>query len=130
MRAQALRRKSWSTSERPTNPPRNAAAGSDSFSWSTWFASSVARSRPATGPKEARSCRYACHWQPSRSERHVMPDERVLVVVEDDASFSRTLKRSFERRGYTVFTAANHDELVALLKTHSPGYAVVDLKLA
>ncbi len=59
-----------------------------------------------------------------------MPDERVLVVVEDDAGFSRTLKRSFERRGYTVFTAANHDELVALLKTHSPGYAVVDLKLA
>jgi two-component system response regulator RegA len=59
-----------------------------------------------------------------------MPDERTLVVVEDDASFSRTLKRSFERRGYKVFTAANHDELVELLKTHSPGYAVVDLKLA
>jgi two-component system response regulator RegA len=59
-----------------------------------------------------------------------MADERVLVVVEDDASFSRTLKRSFERRGYQVFTAANHDELVELLKTRSPGYAVVDLKLA
>ena len=59
-----------------------------------------------------------------------MSGERVLVVVEDDASFSRTLKRSFERRGYHVFTAANHDELVELLKTHSPGYAVVDLKLA
>ena len=59
-----------------------------------------------------------------------MPGERVLVVVEDDASFSRTLKRSFERRGYQVFTAANHDELVELLKTQSPGYAVVDLKLA
>ncbi len=59
-----------------------------------------------------------------------MADERVLVVVEDDASFSRTLKRSFERRGYQVFTAANHDALVELLKTRSPGYAVVDLKLA
>lgn len=59
-----------------------------------------------------------------------MSAERVLVVVEDDASFSRTLKRSFERRGYQVLTAANHDELAALLKTHSPGYAVVDLKLA
>jgi len=59
-----------------------------------------------------------------------MPDERLLVIVEDDASFSRTLKRSFERRGYQVITAANHDELVELLKTHSPGYAVVDLKLA
>jgi two-component system response regulator RegA len=49
--------------------------------------------------------------------------------VEDDASFSRTLKRSFERRGYQVITATNHDGLVELLKTHSPGYAVVDLKL-
>jgi two-component system response regulator RegA len=57
-------------------------------------------------------------------------DEPVLVLVEDDASFSRTLKRSFERRGYQVFAAASHDELVELLKTHSPDYAVVDLKLA
>jgi two-component system, response regulator RegA len=59
-----------------------------------------------------------------------MSDERrLLVIVEDDASFARTLKRSLERRGYTVLTAANHNELVELLKTHSPGYAVVDLKL-
>jgi two-component system, response regulator RegA len=58
------------------------------------------------------------------------PAEKLLVIVEDDASFSRTLKRSFERRGYQVVTAASHDELVELLKTHSPGYAVVDLKLA
>jgi len=57
-------------------------------------------------------------------------EPRVLVIVEDDASFSRTLKRSFERRGYQVITAASHDELVELLKAHSPGYAVVDLKLS
>jgi two-component system, response regulator RegA len=56
-------------------------------------------------------------------------DKKQLVVVEDDASFSRTLKRSFERRDYEVITAANHNELLELLKTHSPGYAVVDLKL-
>ena len=57
-------------------------------------------------------------------------EKRVLVIVEDDESFSRTLKRSFERRGYQVITAASRDELVELLKTHSPDYAVVDLKLA
>jgi two-component system, response regulator RegA len=57
-------------------------------------------------------------------------DDRVLVIVEDDESFSRTLKRSFERRGYQVITAASHDQLIELLKTHSPDYAVVDLKLA
>ena len=59
-----------------------------------------------------------------------LDEPRVLVIVEDDASFSRTLKRSFERRGYQVITAASHDELVELLKTSSPGYAVVDLKLS
>jgi two-component system, response regulator RegA len=56
--------------------------------------------------------------------------ERLLIIVEDDESFSRTLKRSFERRGYTVLLAAGQDEVVELLKTQSPGYAVVDLKLA
>ena len=29
-----------------------------------------------------------------------MTPDRSLIVVEDDAGFARTLKRSFERRGY------------------------------
>ncbi|MEX6508769.1 response regulator transcription factor [Jiella sp. M17.18] len=58
-----------------------------------------------------------------------MPDERSLVIVEDDLGFARTLKRSFERRGYTVFHAPGRSELDALLKERSFGYAVVDLKL-
>jgi two-component system response regulator RegA len=57
-------------------------------------------------------------------------NERLLMIVEDDEGFARTLRRSFERRGYRVITAANHDEVVELLKEHTPGYAVVDLKLA
>ena len=58
-----------------------------------------------------------------------MNPERLLVLVEDDEAFARTLKRSFERRGYAVLTADNHAALVALLKTHRPTHAVVDLKL-
>ncbi|MDM0076540.1 response regulator transcription factor [Variovorax sp. J2P1-59] len=58
-----------------------------------------------------------------------MEAERLLLIVEDDAAFARTLGRSFERRGYAVMLAANLDEVSALLKEHSPGYAVVDLKL-
>ena len=35
-----------------------------------------------------------------------MSDEApVLLIVEDDESFSRTLRKSFERRGYTVVSA-------------------------
>jgi two-component system, response regulator RegA len=56
--------------------------------------------------------------------------ERLLLIVEDDATFARTLNRSFERRGYTVLGAANLDGVMRLLETQSPDYAVVDLKLA
>jgi len=55
--------------------------------------------------------------------------ERILLIVEDDEAFARTLGRSFERRGYRVLHAANVDEAAALLAHHTPGYAVVDLKL-
>ena len=59
-----------------------------------------------------------------------MSAERLLIIVEDDASFAKTLKRSFERRGYEVLMAASLDELQMLLQSRSPTYAVVDLKLA
>jgi two-component system response regulator RegA len=52
-----------------------------------------------------------------------------LLIVEDDAGFARTLKRSFERRGYEVVVTASLDELRKVLEEKSPGYAVVDLKL-
>jgi len=58
-----------------------------------------------------------------------MSGDRLLVIVEDDAAFARTLKRSFERRNYRVIVAASHDELVTLLAENRPGFAVVDLKL-
>jgi two-component system response regulator RegA len=58
-----------------------------------------------------------------------MSSERLLLIIEDDAAFARTLGRSFERRGYAVLFATNLDEATAQLQQHSPGYAVVDLKL-
>lgn len=59
-----------------------------------------------------------------------MPPDRALVIVEDDADFARTLKRSFERRGYAVMLATGLEEVQEILKTSTPGHAVVDLKLA
>ena len=56
-------------------------------------------------------------------------DDRLLLIVEDDADFARTLGRSFERRGYRVLQAASLEQAGRLLAEHSPGYAVVDLKL-
>ncbi|MDQ2139161.1 response regulator transcription factor [Alcaligenaceae bacterium C4P045] len=59
-----------------------------------------------------------------------MEDERILLIVEDDAAFARTLARSFERRGYTVLHATSLENAAELLQGgQTPGYAVVDLKL-
>ena len=55
--------------------------------------------------------------------------QRLLLIVEDDEAFARTLRRSFERRGYAVLQAASLPEVQAVLAEHTPGYAVVDLKL-
>jgi two-component system response regulator RegA len=59
-----------------------------------------------------------------------MAADRLLLIVEDDESFARTLKRSFERRDYEVVLAASVEGVDALLETRAPGFAVVDLKLA
>jgi ActR/RegA family two-component response regulator len=59
-----------------------------------------------------------------------MEEDRLLLLVEDDAAFARTLKRSFERRGYRVLHATSGEEVQLLLTQHRPQYAVMDLKLA
>jgi two-component system response regulator RegA len=51
--------------------------------------------------------------------------ERLLLIVEDDEAFARTLARSFERRGYRVLHADSLARTQELLATHTPGYAVV-----
>ena len=58
-----------------------------------------------------------------------MSEPALLAIVEDDETFARTLRRSFERRGYEVMQAASHEELVEQLAERTPRYAVVDLKL-
>lgn len=55
--------------------------------------------------------------------------ERLLLIVEDDEAFARTLRRSFERRGDTVLSAASLEAVTRLLTEQRPSHAVVDLKL-
>ncbi|WP_277968507.1 response regulator transcription factor [Sphingomonas echinoides] len=59
-----------------------------------------------------------------------MASNPVLLIIEDDAAFARTLQRSFQRRDYEVVLAEGPAELPALLAQRTPDYAVVDLKLA
>ncbi|MEO7495499.1 MAG: response regulator transcription factor [Massilia sp.] len=58
-----------------------------------------------------------------------MSNERVLLIIEDDEAFARTLGRSFERRGYKVLLAPTQEDAAALIAQNKPAYAVVDLKL-
>ncbi|GGA61257.1 response regulator transcription factor [Sphingomonas psychrolutea] len=52
-----------------------------------------------------------------------------LVIVEDDEAFARTLRRSFERRGYEIALAPDFATLNAVIAERAPDFAVVDLKL-
>jgi two-component system response regulator RegA len=58
-----------------------------------------------------------------------MTGDQLLMLVEDDADFARTLKRSLERRNYEVLLASTPEALVEILASRTPRYAVVDLKL-
>ncbi|MFZ6815762.1 response regulator transcription factor [Undibacterium sp. Rencai35W] len=58
-----------------------------------------------------------------------MSDNRQLLIIEDDTAFAKTLTRSFERRQYMVLHATSFEDAQQLLKTYTPAYAVVDLKL-
>ena len=55
--------------------------------------------------------------------------EKHLLIVEDDGAFARTLRRSFERRGYQVEVAADQGAVTSALAERTPDFAVVDLKL-
>ncbi|CDX18136.1 putative Photosynthetic apparatus regulatory protein regA [Mesorhizobium sp. SOD10] len=59
----------------------------------------------------------------------VVKSDRSLFIVEDDTTFARTLKRSFEKRGYDVVVSHDREALLVALETAVPAYAVVDLKL-
>ena len=59
-----------------------------------------------------------------------MTAKPLLLIVEDDDAFARTLQRSFERRKYEAVVASGLSEVDLLLQARTPDYAVVDLKLA
>ncbi|HUD27997.1 MAG TPA: response regulator transcription factor [Novosphingobium sp.] len=65
----------------------------------------------------------------SESQIETGPEGASLLIVEDDPTFARTLRRSFERRGYRVASAASPEEAEALYIAEGFDFAVVDLKL-
>jgi two-component system, response regulator RegA len=58
------------------------------------------------------------------------PNERSLLIVEDDKSFLQRLARALESRGFTVMTAESVSDGLQHVEKAPPAFAVVDMRLA
>ena len=52
-----------------------------------------------------------------------------LLLVDDDATFCRVLRRALEKRGFAVTVAHSVEQALPLAQANPPQYAVVDLKM-
>lgn len=58
------------------------------------------------------------------------PEEQpLLLLVDDDPTFTRVMARALTRRGLDVETAGSADEAMLLARKKKPDYAVLDLKM-
>jgi len=58
-----------------------------------------------------------------------IPEDRTLLLVDDDVPFLTRLARAMETRGYEVTTASTIKEGKEQARAKKPGFAVVDLRL-
>ncbi|MEA2933860.1 MAG: two-component system, response regulator RegA [Variibacter sp.] len=59
-----------------------------------------------------------------------LPEDRSLLIVEDDKSFLHRLARAMEARGFGVTTADNVADGLMRVEASPPAFAVVDMRLA
>jgi two-component system response regulator RegA len=58
-----------------------------------------------------------------------LPEDRSLVLVDDDRAFVLRLGKAMEGRGFEVRTAHSVAEGLALIRERAPAFAVVDMRL-
>jgi two-component system, response regulator RegA len=58
-----------------------------------------------------------------------LPEDRSLVLVDDDRAFAQRLAKAMEGRGFEVRTAHSVEEGLALIHSKAPAFAVVDMRL-
>jgi len=58
-----------------------------------------------------------------------LPEDRSLLIVDDDDPFRNRLAKAMERRGFLVWTADSIAAGIATAAKEPPAYAVVDLRL-
>lgn len=65
------------------------------------------------------------------SEENQVESEELphLLLVDDDATFTRVMARAMSRRGFRVSTASSAEEGLILAQQDLPDYATLDLKM-
>ena len=59
----------------------------------------------------------------------ILPEDRTLLIVDDDRPFLTRLGRAMESRGFEVETAESVADAKRLIREKTPAYAVVDMRL-
>ncbi len=59
-----------------------------------------------------------------------LPEDRSLLIVDDDAAFLGRLARAMESRGYDVRTAPSVADGLKAIEASPPAFAVIDMRLA
>jgi two-component system, response regulator RegA len=60
---------------------------------------------------------------------HEAPEERTLLIVDDDKPFLTRLARAMEARGFSVATADSVADGLAQLAVQAPAFAIIDMRL-
>ena len=63
------------------------------------------------------------------TQRENIPDERTLLIVEDDRSFLQRLAKALEQRGFAVATAESVADGLMQVERAAPAFAIVDMRL-
>lgn len=58
-----------------------------------------------------------------------LPEDRSLIIVDDDRPFLQRLSRAMEQRGFDVRSAHSVTEGIDLIRQKPPAFAVVDMRL-
>jgi two-component system response regulator RegA len=66
---------------------------------------------------------------PMSADEIGLPEDRSLLIVDDDRAFRERLARAMQSRGFEVLLAESVSEGIAMVKEKPPAFAVVDLKL-
>ena len=62
-------------------------------------------------------------------QKDELPEDRSLVIVDDDRPFLQRLARAMELRGFEVRSAHSVSEGIELIRQQAPAFAVVDMRL-